>query len=71
VNQEAKLCAKRLLNLWRDLLVWGRVQTTAGDFGGEPVSLAEADRERDEVFFDLLGGKVLADLVERFDSLRV
>lgn len=71
MNQEAKLCAKRLLNLRGYLLVGGRVQTTARDFGGEPVSLAEADGERNKVLFDLLSGEILTDLVERLDSLRL
>lgn len=57
-DQDAKLCTKRFLNLRRYLFVWGRVQTTTRDFGGKPVSLAETDGERDEVFFDLLGGEL-------------
>jgi hypothetical protein len=64
VNQESELCAKGLLNLGGDLLIRGCVQTATGDFGSEPVGLAQADSKGDEIFFDLLRGEVQTDLIE-------
>ena len=69
VDKLAELLAELCLDGRRHLLVWGSVETAAGHLGGEPVRFGEADSQRDEVFFDLLGGQVAADLVEGLDGL--
>lgn len=70
VDQLAKLLAELFLDGGGDLGVGRRVQAASRHPGGEPVGLGEADCERDEVLFDLLGRKVGADLVEGFDRLQ-
>lgn len=69
VDEKAKLLAQLLLDRRRSLLVGGREKTTARDLGCEPVGFREAEGEGDEVFFDLFGRELLADLVEGFDGL--
>lgn len=64
VNEQSELLAELLLDGRRDLLVGSSVQSTSRYLGGEPVGFGQSDCQGNEVFFDLLGGKVFADLVE-------
>ncbi len=70
VDQLAELLAELFLDRRRHLGIGRRVQAASRDLGCEPVGLGEADREGDEVLFDLLRGEIAADLVERFDGLQ-
>ena len=67
--EEAKLVAKLFLYRGRDLGIRGSKETAPRYFRGKPVCLCEADGEGDEVLLDLLRGELLADLVQRLDSL--
>ena len=51
------------------LLVGRREEAASRNLRGKPVCLCEPDGEGDEVFLDLLGRKLLADLVQRLDGL--
>lgn len=69
VDQEPELLAQLDLNGRGDLLVGRSEETASRNLRGKPVCLRETDGERDEVFLDLLGRQLLADLVERLDGL--
>lgn len=69
MNKKPELLTELLLHRWRDLFIWDVVKTCCGDLRGEPVGFGKADCEGDEVFFDLLWGKLFADFVERFYGL--
>lgn len=63
------MLSKTFLGLRCGLLIWSVVEAGCGDLRGEPVGFREADRQWDEVLFDLLLGELFADLVEGLDSL--
>lgn len=63
MDKETELLSKLLLHRRRGFLVWDIVKTSGGDFGSEPVGFRESDCEGNEVLFDLLWGKLFADLV--------
>lgn len=70
VDELSELLAQLFLNGRRNFRVGGCVEAASGDLGREPVGLGEANRKRDEVFFDLLRRELGADLVQRFDGLK-
>ena len=67
--EKAELLAKLFLDIRRDLLVRCGIETAARDFRGEPICLGESNGQGNEVFLDLLGRKLVANLVEGIDSL--
>lgn len=70
VDQLAKLLPELRLDGRRDLGIRCLVKTACRDPRSEPVGLGKADGEGDEVFLDLLGRELGADLVQRLDSLQ-
>lgn len=50
--------------------VGGGVEPSSGDLGSKPVGFGEADNEWSEVGLDLVLGELVADLVQRLNSLR-
>lgn len=69
VNEDTELLSELFLERRANFLVGRGVQAAARDLGGEPVRLGESDGQGNEVFLDLLRGELIADLVERLDSL--
>ena len=69
VHELGELLAQPFLRLRGGMLVGSVVEAGGGDFGGEPVGFGEADGEGGEVLFDLVLGKLIADVVKRLDGL--
>ena len=68
-DERGELLSEARLDLCAGTSVGVVVEASGGDFGGEPVGAGEADGERDEVLFDLLGRELVADFVERLHGL--
>lgn len=64
-----ELLSEAGLNLCAHFYIWVIVEAGGGDFGCKPVRAGEADCERDEVLLDLFGRELVANFVERLDSL--
>lgn len=71
VHETPKVLPEALLQRLGGLLVWSAIETGGGNLRGEPVGFGQAENHRNEVFFDLLGGQLLADFIEGLDSLVV
>jgi hypothetical protein len=69
VDEQAKLLTELLLDGGRNFLVGSCEEATSGNLGCEPICFGESDCEGNKEFLDLLGRELLADLVERLDSL--
>jgi hypothetical protein len=69
-DESGELLSEARLNLCAGTSIRVVVEAGGGDFGGKPVGAGEADGERDEVLFDLLGRELVADFVEGLHGLR-
>jgi hypothetical protein len=69
VNELAIVLSERFLRLGCGPGIGGLVEAGCRDLGGEPVGLGQAHDEGDEGILNLLLRQLLANLVERLDSL--
>lgn len=71
MNELRELLSEPFLRLWSGMLVWCVVEASGRDLGCEPIGFGKTESQGNEVLLDLLLRKLIADLVERLDSLYV
>lgn len=69
MDELRELLSESFLRLWGGMLIWCVVEPSGRDLGCKPVGFGETQGQGNEVLLDLLLRKLIADLVERLDSL--